>query len=389
MAKRAPRKKKKLEPEEKQNLPYIPLYTGDYIKNTRSLSLEAKGAWVDMILQMWDTKSKGVLIGTIDDFTRSIGSTSSEQTSRIITELAMKRVADVSKDDNNEYFTIICRRLAREAKISEARSKAVQNRYKNGTKLDTTSATKGAQNPENEIEVETESKSDFETDFPYGKSENYFHGPLPEDLIGYAQNIKPSSLDSEAWQRQVQREIQALGYTVAREVACPYPSEDSEEIEGFIDLQATKNGKAYGIELDNRVTTRDSIAKVRMYPAGMVLLRDPKPTPPPSARIKPPPSDTLDDVTFWTNQVIKGNDIVFIDMIRNRGIDAGNLEEVALDHLSLCARYKWHEKMTDPNEFRNSLMKHLKDSNSKNVRGAAPRKEVTIEELKAARNGNV
>jgi hypothetical protein len=69
---KTPRKKKNLEPEEKQKLPYIPLYTGDYIKDTRDLSLEAKGAWSDMILLMWSTKSKGVLIGSIDDFTKAL-----------------------------------------------------------------------------------------------------------------------------------------------------------------------------------------------------------------------------------------------------------------------------------------------------------------------------
>lgn len=281
MAKRKnTRKKKRLDPEEKQNLPYIPLYTGDYIKNTRSLSLESKGAWIDMILQMWDTKSKGVLIGTIDDFTRSIGSTSSEQTARIITELAMKKVADVSKDENDLYYTVTCRRLAREAKISEVRTNAVQNRYKTRTKDDT----KSVQNTDNENEYEVESEVDS---VPYGKSENYFLGNVPDDLLKYVSVLLPSSLDSEKWQRLIAKEIQALGYRVHVEVKCSYPDENAVEVEGFIDIRAVKGSNVVAIECDNRVTTRDSVVKIQNYAnqldptkwnySGMVLLRDPKP----------------------------------------------------------------------------------------------------------------
>jgi hypothetical protein len=288
----AKKKKKNLSNEEKQKLPYIPLYTGDYIKDTRDLSLEAKGAWSDMILFMWSTKSKGVLVGSIDDFSRRIGSTSAEQTARIITELTLKNVADVAKDNEGLIFTVSCRRLVRESRISAVRTNAVQNRYKPGTK-DVQSSykepAKSVQKPDNEYEIDNEVVSDVAVDpESHGKSENYFHGPVPSDLREYADKLEPSSLKSEAWQRQVRDEINAMGYECHIEVKCYYPDQDSVQVEGFIDLRARKEDVICCIELDNRVVTRDSLVKIQHYEkqlpvghgwkySGMVLLRDPKP----------------------------------------------------------------------------------------------------------------
>jgi uncharacterized protein YdaU (DUF1376 family) len=281
------RKKKKLEPEEKQKLPYIPMYTGDYIKDTRDLSLEAKGAWSDMILFMWVNNSKGILTGTVDDFTRRIGSTSPEQTTRIITEIAFKKVGDVTQDDNG-YITITCRRLAREARISEIRTNAVQKRYKSVTNTGTKAASKSVQNTEDEIDIENEFNSDVDSE-SYGKSENYFHGPVPVDLTNFANALGRSAMKSEQWQRFVAGELRERGYIVQTEVACAYPGEDGDEIEGFIDIRAMKGTDLICIECDNRVTTRDSLVKIHAYErmllhecselrySGMILLRDPKP----------------------------------------------------------------------------------------------------------------
>ena len=41
--------------------PHIPLYTGDYIKDTRSLTLSGRGLWSDVLLFMWENGRTGSL----------------------------------------------------------------------------------------------------------------------------------------------------------------------------------------------------------------------------------------------------------------------------------------------------------------------------------------
>jgi uncharacterized protein YdaU (DUF1376 family) len=81
--------------------------------------------------------------------------------------------------------------------------------------------------------------------------------------------------------------------------------------------------------------------------------------------------DTLSDVTNWTEDVITGNDVLFINMIRTRSINIRDklLENTARDHLALCSRYKWHKNMTTQQEFRNSLIKHLTEKINEQAKG--------------------
>jgi hypothetical protein len=221
----------------------------------------------------------------------------------------------------------------------------------------------------------------------YGKSENYFHGEVPNDLLEYAEQLKPAAMKADDWQKVVQRDIQALGYRVVREVACEYASEDGEAIEGFIDLQADKNGVVIGIELDNRVTTRDSVAKVHRYPAGMVLLRDPKPKSY-NVHVKLPSkhlvtSTTFEDAELWTKSVVAGDDEIFNLLLRSRSIQAGeHLKQIAEDHLGLASRYNWVAKWTDQNAFRQSLVKHIQDTLQKDNPKKPTKSKVTFEDLK-------
>jgi hypothetical protein len=89
----------------------------------------------------------------------------------------------------------------------------------------------------------------------------------------------------------------------------------------------------------------------------------------------------LDDVTFWTDQVIKGNDETFTVMARNNSLDLnGSLERLARDHLTLCGRYEWHKNMTTQQAFRISLIGHLaKELKTDNPK--RPTKKLTIEDL--------
>lgn len=57
----------------KEKQPYIPFYLGDYIKDTRRLPLAVRGAWVDLLLFMWNEKNKGEITATYQEFSSMLG----------------------------------------------------------------------------------------------------------------------------------------------------------------------------------------------------------------------------------------------------------------------------------------------------------------------------
>lgn len=100
--------------------PYIPFYVGDYLKDTRVLPLSVRGAWVDLILFMWDNPVRGELIGTIDEVARMIGCDKDE--ARFALDLLkQKKTADIDLLNTGE-FKIVSRRMKRDAEISATRS---------------------------------------------------------------------------------------------------------------------------------------------------------------------------------------------------------------------------------------------------------------------------
>lgn len=233
----------------KKKQPYMPFYTGDHIKDTRSLSLAAKGAWSDLILFMWVNESGGILEGTMEDFARMVGC-SEVNFVAVLNELKRKNICNIHGDET-KLFKIVCRRHAREAEISEIRRDAVNTRYKNDTNESTKPPTKPIQNPDNDIDNDNESEFKYE--------------------------LKESDKKSQTIQVDV-----------------------------------------------------------------------PQGTP-----------DTLLACEQWTNDVIDGNDVYFISMIRTVSLN-GRLEELARSHLALLSRYAWHEKMTSQQAFRNSLLDHVR-----------------------------
>lgn len=141
--------------------PYIPFYVGDYLKDTRALPLSVRGAWVDMILFMWDNPVRGELIGTIEEVARMIGCDKDE--ARFALDLLkQKKTADIELLSTGE-FKIVSRRMKRDAEISEKRSIAGKNGVK--AKFANTFAqpkgkakTKQIPDIENDNEVENDTK---------------------------------------------------------------------------------------------------------------------------------------------------------------------------------------------------------------------------------------
>jgi len=126
------------------------LYKGDW-KRDPQLSMcspSTRGIWIDLLCDMDDLGSCSIT-GTASMIARMCRS-SSEEVVLALKELKDSGAADVSEENN--VFTVKCRRLEKELHISKVRSEAVQSRYKKSSKEDT----KGVHLAEDENEDEIE-----------------------------------------------------------------------------------------------------------------------------------------------------------------------------------------------------------------------------------------
>ena len=78
----------------------------------RSAVSFSKGAWLEIILRMWDTKERGVLSGTFEEFSRLIGCTP-PQAETVIANLERHNICDVSRVCNGVVI-LSCRRMVRD-----------------------------------------------------------------------------------------------------------------------------------------------------------------------------------------------------------------------------------------------------------------------------------
>lgn len=139
-------------------------------------------------------------------------------------------------------------------------------RYNDGTTMDIPPDDNGNTNVIPIIETETETETNMTN-----RTENLFFGDVPEDLIELAGKLLPGHRCAE-WHDYVQEEVEKLGYRTDREVTVRM----EDDTDGRVDLVAYDGSRSIAIELDNRTARAKSILKVKLFPAGMVLLRDPK-----------------------------------------------------------------------------------------------------------------
>ena len=111
-------------------IPYIPLYIGDWEQDTNCLSLQAEAAWLKIIFKMFKDDKKGIY-KTSTKSLQNLWKTDTKGVQEIIFELQENNVCGIEIGEN---YVFTNRRMIREANISEKRSKAVQNRYKQSTK---------------------------------------------------------------------------------------------------------------------------------------------------------------------------------------------------------------------------------------------------------------
>ncbi len=105
--------------------PYMPLYVGDWMKDTRVLPMNVRGIWIDLILFMWDNHTRGELIGSVDEIARMVGCAPDEARFALLL-LQQKKTADIVLLPSGE-FHIVSRRMKRDIEISKIRSVAGKN----------------------------------------------------------------------------------------------------------------------------------------------------------------------------------------------------------------------------------------------------------------------
>lgn len=126
------------ESEKKQ--PYIPLYIGDWEADCNILSLEVEAAWLKIIFKMWKNGKSGIYKTSTKDL-QNLWKTDTKGVQNIIFVLGLNDICRLEKNtekdeisgETHHIIVFINRRMEKEAKISEIRTKAVQNRYKTDT----------------------------------------------------------------------------------------------------------------------------------------------------------------------------------------------------------------------------------------------------------------
>jgi len=99
-------------------LPFMPFFPSDYLRDTRCLSLAARGVWMDLICALWNSPTRGKKTLTIEGWAGEVGK-GIEEVSGYISELNTQRIFSSSRKPNG-LLTITSRRMVREEKARES-----------------------------------------------------------------------------------------------------------------------------------------------------------------------------------------------------------------------------------------------------------------------------
>jgi len=93
-------------------LPWLKWYPSDWLRDTRALTLAAKGAWIDILSALHNARPYGTKTATIEQWARIVGASEGE-CAGILRELDKSGVADVVTLGNSDV-TVKSRRMIRE-----------------------------------------------------------------------------------------------------------------------------------------------------------------------------------------------------------------------------------------------------------------------------------
>lgn len=93
-------------------LPWFQFYPADWLQDTRMLDLQSKGAWFEIINAMWTAPQRGVVSGTLEEFSLLLGCYI-DVTSELLDRFERLKICDFEHDGNG-LVTLKCRRMVRE-----------------------------------------------------------------------------------------------------------------------------------------------------------------------------------------------------------------------------------------------------------------------------------
>lgn len=138
--------------------PAFQFYVADYMRDTRCLSLAAKGAWADCLCAMWFSSTRGEITYPLIGYARLFSCTV-EQAETVINELVEMQTCDrVTHGDGK--VTLTNRRMRREAKEREQANNR-QNKYR--SKLKKRSDGKSDGENDGEVTLHSSSSSSYTT----------------------------------------------------------------------------------------------------------------------------------------------------------------------------------------------------------------------------------
>jgi len=91
-------------------------YTGDWLKDTKALSLEAKGAWIDLLCALYECD--GTVTWPLHAFETYLSTGSKYSISQIFEEYRKVHICYVSQHSNGDV-TLMSRRITREVKAKK------------------------------------------------------------------------------------------------------------------------------------------------------------------------------------------------------------------------------------------------------------------------------
>lgn len=155
--------------------PAFQFYPGDWLQDTSVLTLEAKGAWIDLLCAMWRSETRGTLNLTIDQYSRLLR-VSTGTTKSVLEELMLTKCGDVfcanvtlSNAAGNDLVTVSNRRMVREEKERQGnRKRGVKHREKKKTEANDKMQEQPYNGPNNEnitVPSSSSTSSSFLTTF--------------------------------------------------------------------------------------------------------------------------------------------------------------------------------------------------------------------------------
>lgn len=119
-------------------LPWFQFYPADWVNDTRMLDLQSKGAWFEIINAMWNAPNRGVISGTLEEFSLLLGCYI-DVTTVILDRFERQNICDFYRDGNG-VVTLKCRRMIREeAEREHNRERVAKFRKKQSCNGDVTS----------------------------------------------------------------------------------------------------------------------------------------------------------------------------------------------------------------------------------------------------------